>query len=209
RSNEENARIARKYEKSAVNRPASESVARVPSDRAIDYQQRDDIDFSGLDAIGSSDEDADLFERYDGSEVDYEQYEAGGNHAGGHIAGAAASNRSESGGYSSYDEYAQDHAANYGIQRGVLVNARTGDVYHLENDNILIGREESCDISIPDASISRAHARMSLDNMGSWTITDLNSTNGTSVNGHKVDDAKLHFGDQITLGTTILLFQKG
>ena len=64
-------------------------------------------------------------------------------------------------------------------------------------------------ITLPDASVSRAHARISRDELGKWSITDLNSTNGTSVNGRKVSSSRLSYGDQVTVGTTILLFQKG
>ena len=97
----------------------------------------------------------------------------------------------------------------YGYQSAVLVNARSGDRYYLDDENLLLGREETCDIAIPDASVSRAHARLSRDEMGDWSITDLGSMNGTSVNGRKIRSGRLRFGDQITVGTTILLFQKG
>ena len=74
---------------------------------------------------------------------------------------------------------------------------------------MIIGRDDTSDIALPDASVSRAHARISRDELGKWSITDLNSTNGTSVNGRKISNARLSYGDQVTVGTTILLFQKG
>ena len=99
--------------------------------------------------------------------------------------------------------------ANYGFQSAVLVDARSGDEYPIDYDSVIIGRDDTSDIALPDASVSRAHARISRDEMGKWSITDLNSTNGTSVNGRKISNARLSYGDQVTVGTTILLFQKG
>ena len=99
--------------------------------------------------------------------------------------------------------------ASYGFQPAVLVDARSGDEYPIDYDSVIIGRDDTSDIALPDASVSRAHARISRDELGKWSITDLNSTNGTSVNGRKVSSSRLSYGDQVTVGTTILLFQKG
>ena len=99
--------------------------------------------------------------------------------------------------------------ASYGFQPAVLVDARSGDEYPIDYDSVIIGRDDTSDIALPDASVSRAHARISRDEMGKWSITDLNSTNGTSVNGRKISNSRLSYGDQVTVGTTILLFQKG
>jgi hypothetical protein len=106
------------------------------------------------------------------------------------------------------DGYRGGHA-NYGFQPAVLVDARSGDEYPIDYDSVIIGRDDTSDIALPDASVSRAHARISRDELGKWSITDLNSTNGTSVNGRKISNARLSYGDQVTVGTTILLFQKG
>ena len=120
--------------------------------------------------------------------------------------------------YDPYDPYEDDgevfvgaHSAGnrYGFQGAVLVDAMSGEKYPIADETALIGREETCDIYLPDASISRAHARINRDDMGSWSIIDLDSTNGTAVNGRKIERSGLNFGDQITVGTTILLFQKG
>ncbi len=120
-------------------------------------------------------------------------------------------------GYGSYDEYAASHGhqpserdrnAGYGFQ-GVLENARTGERIPLEYRNMMIGRETHCDICIPDGSVSRNHARLAMDDMGQWWIEDLGSTNGTKVNGRPTSRSKLRFGDQITFGTTVMIFQKG
>ena len=128
-----------------------------------------------------------------------------------------ASDANQGGGYGSYDEYAASHGhspsgsdrnAGYGYQ-GVLENARTGERISLDYRNMMVGRETHCDICIPDGSVSRNHARLEMDDMGNWSIEDLGSTNGTKVNGRPISRSKLRFGDQITFGTTVMIFQKG
>lgn len=69
-----------------------------------------------------------------------------------------------------------------------------------------LGRGAQNDIRILDTEISRQHAVISCDEQGRWRITDLNSSNGTFVNGKVTPQAELGEGDQIQLGRTILLF---
>lgn len=70
-----------------------------------------------------------------------------------------------------------------------------------------IGRRDTCDIVLNDNSISRRHAQIEKNNEGFY-ITDLNSTNGTYVNGLLIDTYKLASGDVITLGNTVLIFKE-
>ncbi len=143
------------------------------------------------------------------------------------MSGSHARSNNPSSGYGSYDEYAMSHGhapANipnpvppattpnkntaYGYQ-GVLENARTGERIALDYKTMTVGRETYCDICIPDGSVSRNHARLQMDEMGNWEIEDLGSTNGTKVNGRPVSRSMLRFGDQVTFGTTVMIFQKG
>ena len=62
--------------------------------------------------------------------------------------------------------------------------------------NMLIGREKSCDITIPSDEISRSHARI-IARPDSILIEDLGSANGTYVNGHPIEKAVLKLGDDI------------
>lgn len=59
-----------------------------------------------------------------------------------------------------------------------------------------------------DGQISKRHARIELDTDGQFTLYDLDSTNGTKVNGKRIDNRTLRDGDEITLGATRILFQR-
>ncbi len=74
-----------------------------------------------------------------------------------------------------------------------------GITYPLECDEVLIGRHGSADIRIPDMSVSRYHAVMTVTN-GVWTIKDIGSKSGVYVNGSLVKQARLHENDVIKLG---------
>jgi hypothetical protein len=71
---------------------------------------------------------------------------------------------------------------------------------------IVIGRLAECTIPINDPSASRRHAQISVEN-GAVYLTDLNSTNGTKVNGRRVERQRLGHGDLITIGTTSFRFE--
>jgi len=82
--------------------------------------------------------------------------------------------------------------------------ASDGTRYPLTADITTIGRE-GCDILLADARVSRQHARIALKGEIPY-ITDLNSSNGTFVNGQRVyTDHPLHPGDAIQMGNTRLI----
>lgn len=90
-----------------------------------------------------------------------------------------------------------------------LKNRQTGQVYHVDTDRVSIGRvSASCGVVVRDPNVSRVHAELSF-NGRVWSIRDLNSTNGTLVNGSEISDAVLHNGDVLTVGLTDLEFQAG
>ncbi|HEY3236089.1 MAG TPA: GGDEF domain-containing protein [Polyangiaceae bacterium] len=72
--------------------------------------------------------------------------------------------------------------------------------------NLLIGRDPSADLKINDSLVSWHHARIE-DRGDSWTLIDLNSTNGTSVNGQIKPEFQLSPNDRIVFGTTIISFE--
>ncbi|NUS74542.1 MAG: DUF3662 domain-containing protein [Corynebacteriales bacterium] len=70
----------------------------------------------------------------------------------------------------------------------------------------VIGRGETSQVRLADVGISRQHARLDFD--GSRVVlTDLGSTNGTTVNGNRVNAVALQHGDVIQLGTTTVTFR--
>ena len=83
---------------------------------------------------------------------------------------------------------------------GALELVEPGITYSLESDEILIGRHGSADIRIPDMSVSRYHAVMTLAN-GVWTISDIGSKSGIYVNGNLVRSSKLRENDVIKRGS--------
>jgi hypothetical protein len=86
----------------------------------------------------------------------------------------------------------------------VTVNGRA---YDLTKTSVVIGRSKDCDIRVSDPNISRQHAEIRQEGSTYW-IVDLDSTNGTSVNGRALKRAKLDDEDRITLGSTELVFRR-
>lgn len=70
---------------------------------------------------------------------------------------------------------------------------------------VSIGREEENTIRLNDERVSRFHAKLQED-AGRIILTDLDSTNGTRVNGRPVQMRVLKPGDQVTIGRCLLLF---
>lgn len=66
-----------------------------------------------------------------------------------------------------------------------------------------MGRHHGCDVVFDDLSVSRRHARLVFRD-GSWVVQDLESTNGTIVNGVQVGRCALRPGDHLVLGDAFL-----
>ncbi|MGO9752914.1 MAG: FHA domain-containing protein [Solirubrobacteraceae bacterium] len=66
-------------------------------------------------------------------------------------------------------------------------------------NEMLIGRHRGCDVVLSDLSVSRRHARLVFRD-GRWILQDLDSTNGTQVNGCRVGRYELRPGDHIAFG---------
>jgi FHA domain len=69
---------------------------------------------------------------------------------------------------------------------------------------LLIGRHLNCDVVLSDLQISRRHARLRFRD-GRWILQDLESRNGTAVNGTRVGRCELRSGDRITIGSRRLI----
>lgn len=73
-------------------------------------------------------------------------------------------------------------------------------------DPVLIGRDPQNDVVIDDRRVSRKHAEIRL-RLGRYTLYDLQSTNGTYVNGRRVAEKVLDDGDRISLGGLEITFR--
>lgn len=83
--------------------------------------------------------------------------------------------------------------------------AISDNLTHLGHDQLSVGREASCGLSLPDSSVSRQHAL--IEKVGdSYFVTDLGSTNGTCVNEQKVSSTELTPGDRVQFGSYIFKF---
>jgi pSer/pThr/pTyr-binding forkhead associated (FHA) protein len=71
------------------------------------------------------------------------------------------------------------------------------------NREITIGRGSEYDMVLEEDMVSRQHARVSTYN-GDIIIVDLDSTNGTLVNGTAISEQQLNIGDEVTIGTVTL-----
>jgi pSer/pThr/pTyr-binding forkhead associated (FHA) protein len=91
-----------------------------------------------------------------------------------------------------------------GITIRVLDGADRGRVFQNLATPITIGREEGNTIQLNDERVSRYHIKIQEDHER-LVITDLESTNGTKVNGEDVQLRILRFGDMINVGRSVLL----
>ena len=68
------------------------------------------------------------------------------------------------------------------------------------------GRHENSDLLLDDVSVSRHHAIFTRTASGRITLRDLNSLNGTYVNGARVEETTLHSADEVQIGKFKLVF---
>jgi len=76
----------------------------------------------------------------------------------------------------------------------------------LESEEVKIGRNAQNDVVIPDLSASSFHARLRRKGTG-WELEDLNSTNGTTLNGQPIHVTPLGPGDEIRIGRVQITFE--
>jgi pSer/pThr/pTyr-binding forkhead associated (FHA) protein len=91
------------------------------------------------------------------------------------------------------------------VERG----PNAGQSFPIDRPSATIGRQENNAIVLDDARLSRQHARVESGPLG-LTVTDLNSANGTLVNGRPVTGSvPLHAGDRLQLGDTVMVLEGG
>ncbi len=70
----------------------------------------------------------------------------------------------------------------------------------------IIGRHKSNEVPVPDPRVSRKHSKIFFED-GKFFVEDLDSRNGTSVNGVETERQQLYDGDHIEIGDTTIVFQ--
>jgi len=77
----------------------------------------------------------------------------------------------------------------------------------IEKDKITLGRGVNVDLTVHDKLASRLHCSVEFRD-GIWHIHDMNSRNGTYLNGEKVKSSEIVAGDRITIGDTDFIFER-
>ena len=85
----------------------------------------------------------------------------------------------------------------------LLVEPPSGECLHVQvtRNPFVLGRLSECDLALRDSRISRRHARIRFE-AGTYSIEDLQSRNGITVNGERVDHSGLTVGDRIGFGVS-------
>ena len=92
------------------------------------------------------------------------------------------------------------------MPRLVILNQVEGfRVFDLNKDKTIIGRGDDADLMLPNISVSRHHAQIVVEGDAA-TIMDLQSSNGTIINGSQVESRSLTSGDEILLGKFNLVY---
>jgi predicted component of type VI protein secretion system len=87
----------------------------------------------------------------------------------------------------------------------VTHGTNVGDVFDV-GEQVVLGRVPEVEIQIHDNKASRKHTKVSRTDK-TYAVEDLESRNGTLVNGHKIQRVELRHGDVIKIGATELVFE--
>jgi predicted Zn finger-like uncharacterized protein len=87
----------------------------------------------------------------------------------------------------------------------VILGVNAGHIYPIDKPRMILGRGVGSDLQLPDSEVSRRHAMLEIRG-DEATVTDLGSTNGTFVEGVRVEKAAVTSNQEFSLGTTTLMF---
>ncbi len=80
-----------------------------------------------------------------------------------------------------------------------------GKHFSIQNERMVLGRDAVCDVQITDHEVSRLHAMIVVQD-SKCQLVDLKSSNGSFVNGQRIQSHILHSGDRMQFGRTLLVF---
>lgn len=87
----------------------------------------------------------------------------------------------------------------------IKLPGRDAEVVRLKGADVVLGRSSSCGVQLPLPDVSRLHARLTC-RKDEFLIEDLESTNGTFVNGVRIQKCILRNNDQIQAGDAKIVF---
>jgi pSer/pThr/pTyr-binding forkhead associated (FHA) protein len=87
----------------------------------------------------------------------------------------------------------------------VKSGSQEGLLLEIDRDEVIIGRSGDCEITVPDQAVSGRHCAIVREENRYW-LRDLESTNGTRLNGGLVKESRLKPGDIIMVGSAELVF---
>jgi Protein of unknown function (DUF3662)/FHA domain len=159
---------------------------------------------------------------YGGQPQGYAQPGGYGGQPQGYAPGGYDQGYGQQGGYPQQQQYEQGYDGGfdqgYGGQQGgyggyqqqlsasLSLDDGSGRTYDLTQGSHVIGRGQDSSFRLPDTGVSRRHLEISWDGHTA-TLTDLGSTNGTTVNGNPVQTWQLNDGDVIRVGHSSLVFR--
>jgi len=105
-----------------------------------------------------------------------------------------------------------EHGPVVGLEGPALVvrqgGGRAGESFHPTGERTRIGRSPECEIFLDDVTVSRNHAVL-IEREDGFYVEDQGSLNGTFVNRHRIDSARLENGDEVQVGKYRMTFVEG
>lgn len=105
-----------------------------------------------------------------------------------------------------YGQQGYDQGYQQGSGATLTIDDGSNRSFELHNGTTIVGRGQDSDFRLPDTGVSRRHLEISWDGHQA-TLSDLGSTNGTTVNGSPVQTWQLTDGDVIRIGHSTLIYR--